>query len=128
MKKRGIFAATILAVTLVASPLLAQGGANSMPTDHSSMGGPVKPEKYGEKMIKHDRTTEEMMGMLKETMIILRDIRHYPDPEQKAKLDSMIKRMDEMMKERKAMMKKWKEKWEKKEKSMKKKDNHMEGY
>ncbi len=130
MKKAGLIAAAVLAATLASAPLLAQDGMNPMPMDHSTMGGPAEPGKYGEMMMKRQKTTEEMMGMMKETMTILRDLKHTPTAEQKEKLNDMIKRMDGMMKEHEETMKKMKEGWEKKEKAPEKKEkmNQMEGY
>lgn len=57
-----------------------------------------------EKMMKHHAMMDDMMGMLKETMQILRNLSHKPDASQKKRLDEMIKKMDEMMKMHKEMM------------------------
>jgi hypothetical protein len=111
MRKAGLIAASLLAATLASSPLLAQDQetTNPAPTDHSTMGGAAEPGKYRDMMKRH----EELMGMLKDTMTILRNLKHSPTADQKKKLDAMIARMDEMMKEHEHMMKKMKEEWEK---------------
>lgn len=139
MRRAGLIAASILAATLASAPLLAQdqGGMNpptnppteqgnppvppadqGTPADHSSMGGPEYQGRYREMMMKRQKIHEEMMGIQRETLRILRDLKNTPTRAQRERLDAMIKRMDEIIKEDKdMMMKKMREGWEKKEKA-----------
>ncbi|MEJ2573626.1 MAG: hypothetical protein P8164_08595 [Gammaproteobacteria bacterium] len=48
--------------------------------------------------------TEELMGMLKSTMTILRDMDHRPSPDEKRRLDAMISRLDTLMIRQKEIM------------------------
>lgn len=48
--------------------------------------------------------TEELMGMLKSTMTILRDMDRQPSPNEKRQLDTMISRLDSLMIQQKEIM------------------------
>lgn len=45
----------------------------------------------------HSEDIIETMKMVREVMVILKDLNHYPSAEQKKKLDDMIKKTDEMI-------------------------------
>jgi len=59
---------------------------------------------YREHYQKWHMMNQDMMHMLSETMMILRDLNHRPTDKEKARLDDMIKQLDEMMKDHKDMM------------------------
>ena len=57
-------------------------------------------------MVHHyQNMTEELMGMLKETMGILRNLDRAPTVDEKRQLDEMMGRMDVMLKQQRNMMK-----------------------
>jgi len=53
----------------------------------------------GERKQIHKENIRETMRMMKEVMVILRDLNHYPSPSQKKRLDDMIKKTEQMINE-----------------------------
>ncbi len=90
----------LLAVSLLAAPAVA---ADKMEMKGHGMMDHGMMTKGAKK--KHHAMMRDMMGMLKETMAIVRDLSGAPTPAQKKRLDEMIKRMDEIMEMHKKMMK-----------------------
>lgn len=95
----GLFSAAIIISSLAIAPAFAQMKGGGMP--------------MGDITERH-QMMQDVMGMMKETMMILKDLNHTPTAEQKGKLDEMIKRMDGFMKKHEEMMKHKEEKMEKK--------------
>ncbi|MBI5599778.1 MAG: hypothetical protein HY890_08610 [Deltaproteobacteria bacterium] len=81
---------------------------------------------HREDMIEHHRMTQDALRMLRETMVILRDLSHKPTAEERKKLDGMISRLDDMVKKHEEMMKRKKEMWEEKKDRMEMKDKDRE--
>ena len=75
-------------------------------------------------MKEHQAMYQDAMGMLKETMMILKDLNHTPSADQKKKLDEMIMKMDGMMKKHQEMMKQKEERMEQKKEMMEKKGGY----
>jgi len=115
MKITGFFLSALLAFTLLASTAMAGRKGDDMMKNPCDMKGSM----MGSMMNEGHKLNQEMMEMLKETMTILRDIKHYPDEAQKKRLDEMIGRIDGMVKEHKSMMEKKKEWKDKKSEKMK---------
>lgn len=85
----------------------AQGGQKTdgkMMMDDKMMDGKMDPDQ----MERH-KPMHEIMGMVREMMVMMKDVNHQFSPEQKAKLDGMIVRFDEIIKEHEEQMKKMKE-------------------
>ena len=62
-----------------------------------------KRKNYQEHYKQRHQMNIDMMQMLSETMVILRDINHKPSAAEKARLSDMIKQLDEMMMSHKNM-------------------------
>ena len=62
-------------------------------------------DKSAESIHQYQNMTEELMGMLKETMGILRNLDRAPTAEEKRQLDEMMGRMDVMLRQQRNMMK-----------------------
>ncbi|RMH22655.1 MAG: hypothetical protein D6698_00845 [Gammaproteobacteria bacterium] len=58
-------------------------------------------------MKRHYKEMEEINGMLRDVMVILRDLNHKPSPAERKQLNNMINRLDEIMEERKRMHKRY---------------------
>lgn len=102
MRITGIIAVLALAVTMMmATDAVARGGDKM---DNGMM---------HDKMVGHHEMTTEVMGMFKETLVILKDMNHTPTAAQKKRLEEMITRMDEVIKTHEERMKNacdWKQK------------------
>lgn len=101
----GLFIVAIIASTL------------TIPSASAKMGG--KKGVMMNNMTEHHQMMQDMMGMMKETMAVLKDLNHSPTAEQKTRLDEMINKMDGFMKKHEEMMKEKQEKMEKKQERMK---------
>lgn len=102
MKIKGIIAVLALALTMMMSTDAAARSGDKM--DKGMM--------Y-DKMAGHHEMTTEVMGMFKETLVILKDMNHTPTAAQKKRLEEMITRMDEVIKKHEEHMKNacdWKQK------------------
>ena len=113
MKLTGFLLSALLAVTLMASTAMAEKKDGMMGQDGM----------MGSMMAEHQQMGQDMMGMLKETMSILKDMNHQPGAAQKQRLDEMMGRLDAMMEQHKSMMEK-KQEW--KDKRMERKEEMME--
>ncbi|MDX1253091.1 MAG: hypothetical protein IDH49_12725 [Gammaproteobacteria bacterium] len=60
-------------------------------------------------MKEHQQTMMEVKGMLKDVMVILKDLNHQPSAADRQKLADHVARLDEIMKKEKEMAEKWKE-------------------
>ena len=108
-----VFASAFLTASLIASPVLLEGRAHAEEKTEEAA-PPMPPGKmmggYGRmadpKVIaeRHDMMQDSLKA-LRDTMVILKDLNHKPAPEQKKKLDEMIKRMNEIIERHEAMMK-----------------------
>lgn len=58
-------------------------------------------------MMHHHKQMDEINGMLRDVMVILRDLNHKPSAAERNQLNNMIHRMDEIMEERKHMREKY---------------------
>lgn len=56
-------------------------------------------------MMERHQTMQDILGMLKETMAVVRDMSHKPTAAQKKQLDENIKKLDGIMKQQDEMMK-----------------------
>jgi len=82
-----IFVLAILAVTLIAArPSLAV----------EEMGHDISMSKEDKEL--QYKNIQELASMMKEVMVILRDLNHYPGDQQKKRLDEMIRKTDEISK------------------------------
>lgn len=106
----GLLFAVIIASSIAIAPAFAEmkGGM---------MGG-------GMMMKEHHDMLNGMMGMMKETMGILKDLNHTPTADQKKKLEEMMKKMDDMVKKHDEMMKQKEERMEQKKEMMEKKGGY----
>lgn len=104
MKKNRIFLCAGLISTLFVSPIIA-----------SDNGDDDKRKNYQEHYKQRHQMNMDMMQMLSETMIILRNINHKPSDAEKARLDDMTKQLEQMMAEHKMMA----------DKAMQRMDMHM---
>ncbi len=105
----GYLLMALLAFSLMVAPAAA-GEKGMMGNPCGMMGG--KGEKHmmmSKGMKKHHKMMNEVMGMMKESMVILKDFSHKPTSAQKQKLEEMISRMDEIMAKHEAMKEKCKE-------------------
>jgi hypothetical protein len=93
-----IISLAIAALAAVSAPALANEGMGGM-------GGPGTGMPDHASMERHRAMSQEMLGMFKDVMVILKDLNHKPSPDQTQRLDAMIKRMDEIIKEHEAMKK-----------------------
>ncbi|MFQ5470315.1 MAG: hypothetical protein ACE5EH_08410 [Gammaproteobacteria bacterium] len=90
----------IVALTVVFFSQLAMAGDGH----HGKMRWTVESKKhYQEMMRERHRMHNEMLVMVKATMVILKDLNHKPSPAQREKLGKMINRIDEMMTRQKEM-------------------------
>ena len=105
-----------LALSLFTSFLIGPVAGSTLASDggmmHDGMMGSKKM--YMHRMMKHHKMMDNMMKMLKETMVILRDLSHRPTEAQKKKLEEMIEKMDKMIKMHNQMMMKMKQKMQQK--------------
>lgn len=67
---------------------------------------PAFADMKGGMMKEHQAMYQDVMGMMMETMGILKDLNHTPTAEQKKRLEEMMMKMDGMMKKHEEMMKK----------------------
>jgi len=110
-KRYGILAAAILAAGLFAAPVMAEDKPMDsdmnkpamMKQDKEKMGGHMMDPKH---RAEHQKMMQDTLGMARDVMVILRDMKHQPSAEQQKKLDGMIKRMDEIIKQHEDMVKK----------------------
>lgn len=94
MKKMNILAVCALALFLAAG--LANAGDMEMPCGKGKKG--MMGHGGGMEMMKaRQEMMTDMMGMLKETMTILKNLNHKPSAAEKEKLADMIGRMDEII-------------------------------
>lgn len=101
MKITGILLSMLLALTLMSTTATAgEKGGHMMERDGKMGDMPCSMMKKRHKM------GHEMMGMLRETMSILKSIEHYPTDAQKKQLEKMIGRIDGMMSKHDSMMEK----------------------
>ncbi|WKZ33790.1 MAG: hypothetical protein QY316_05175 [Thermodesulfobacteriota bacterium] len=115
MKILVFFIAVVLAGALSGTPALA--GQGSGPGQDGKMpGSKMTDSTTKDRMQMH----EDVLGMMKETMVILRDMNHKPTEAQQKRLDEMITKIDEMTARHRDMMEKKKEKMEDKKERMKK--------
>ncbi|MFQ5585327.1 MAG: hypothetical protein ACE5GF_00645 [Thermodesulfobacteriota bacterium] len=115
--------AAILALSLSAPPAMAgmQRGeaANPCVANPCAMQNPcavnpcamknpcmMKHHKWGKKMAKHHRMMTELMEMIRETMVILKNLDHRPTPAEKRRLGKMADRLDTMIKKHEKMREK----------------------
>ena len=91
MKVSRLVLPALFALVLVAAPVA------YAESDHH--GGDYKGHKGGKggKMAAHHESIRQMMGMVRETMEIVRDLNHKPSAEDKKKLSAMIDRMDKII-------------------------------
>jgi len=81
--------------------------------DGKMMDGKMMDGKMDSSDMKHYKPMQEVLGMVREMMVMMKGMNHQPTPEQSAKLDTMITRLDEIIKEHEDMMKKrqeWRDK------------------
>ncbi|MBI5887062.1 MAG: hypothetical protein HZB85_10865 [Deltaproteobacteria bacterium] len=93
--------------------------ADPGPQGGQMMGGKMMDEKMMDSG--HEgpyKPMHEIMGMVREMMVMMKDLNHQLTPEQKTKLEGMIVRFDEISKEHEEYMKKMKERHEKKREMM----------
>lgn len=66
------------------------------------------PDAFGGKMsgsmMQKGQYMEEVMSMLRETMVILKDLNHKPSKDEKKKLGEMIDQLDDLVKSHSEMM------------------------
>lgn len=65
----------------------------------------TKGEQPAWRMMMHDRQqmTQDVLGMMKETMAIIRNLNHKPSDAEKARLDEMMSKLDVIMEKEKKM-------------------------
>lgn len=113
MRKMNILAACALSLFLAVG--MAHAGDMEMPCGKGKKG--MMSHGGGMEMMKaRQQMMTDMMGMLKETMAILKGINHKPSAAEREKLDAMIGRMDKMIAQHEEMH----------EKMHKKMKEHME--
>lgn len=104
MRTPKIFTVFALAGALAAGNAFAAdtaGATGEATKDHKTM--------WRGMMKEHQQTMMEVKGMLKDVMVILKDLNHQPSAADRQKLTDNIARLDEIMKKEKEMAEKWKE-------------------
>lgn len=104
MRTPKIFTAFALAGALFAGNTFAAdaaGASGDSRKDHSAM--------WREMMKEHHEAMTEIKGMLKDVMVVLKDLNHQPSAADRQKLSSNIARLDDIIKKEKEMAEKWKE-------------------
>lgn len=89
--------------------------ADSGPHGGQMMGGKMSDDKMMDSGHEGpNKPMHEIMGMVREMMVMMKEMNHQLTPEQKTKLDGMIVRFDDLVKEHEEYMQKMKERHEKK--------------
>lgn len=115
--KMGLITAMLVVGALFAAPMFARAddahhGAVAQAKDDSPKDTKADDAMGGQMMQMHKMSAEhqqvfkEVLGMVKDTMAIVRDLNHKPSEEQKKTLDAMIKKLDDISKKHEDMMKK----------------------
>ncbi len=87
--------AAVISVSLMASPALAGNPCAKNPCGMSM--GDKNPCAMEERKAKHHKMKKEHMGMMREVMVILRDLNHKPSAEQKKRLNAYIEKLDDSL-------------------------------
>ena len=85
--------AAVISVSLMGSPALAGNPCAKNPCGVSDKNPCAMKERKG----KHHKMKKEHMGMMREVMVILRDLNHKPTAEQKKRLDHYIEKLDDSL-------------------------------
>ena len=88
--------AAILSLTLVTSPAIA-GNPCGYDSKNPCADAEKNPCAYKERRAKHHAMKKEHMGMMREIMVILRDLNKRPTAEQKKRLDHYIEKLDDSL-------------------------------
>lgn len=116
-RKMGVLAAMLVAGALFAAPMVAKADDAHHPAEAAAKDDSSKDTKADDAMggqmmqmhkmsAEHQQVFKELLGMVKDTMAIVRDLSHKPTEEQKKQLDAMIKKLDDISKKHEDMMKK----------------------
>lgn len=107
MSKKSFLTACLLSLFLAAGAV--QAGDMEMPCGKGKKG--MMGHGGGMEMMKaRQQMMTDMMGMLRDTMAILKDLNHKPSSAEREKLAGMIQRMDEMMAQHEEMHEKMRKK------------------
>jgi len=112
-KSTWFFASAFLAASLIVSPVLVEERAlaSDYGEETPAPAPPAKTTGGSGKMTDPKMMTErhnmmaDSLKALRDTMVILKDLKHVPTAEQQKKLDELIKRMDENIVRHEEMMK-----------------------
>ena len=116
-RKMGILTAMLVVGALFAAPMVARADDTHHATEATAKDDSSKDKKADDAMggqmmqmhkmsADHQQVFKEVLGMVKDTMAIVRDLNHKPSEEQKKQLDAMIKKLDDISKKHEDMMKK----------------------
>lgn len=116
-RKMGLITAMLVVGALFAPPMFAKADDTHHATEATAKDDSSKEKKADDAMdgqmmrmhkmsAEHQQVFKEVLGMVKDTMAIVRDLNHKPSEEQKKTLDAMIKKLDDISKKHEDMMKK----------------------
>lgn len=105
LKNAVVLAGMLALLPIGAATAAEQAGQGMMGQQSGTMGGQGQGMMDSKCMKEHHKMMHESMGMLKDTMSIMKEISHSPSKDQKKKLDEMMMRLGNMMQMHDEMMK-----------------------